>query len=122
MSEVVDFNCCKCSEHVTELHWYEPIPTNMKKHVMCFSCNYWRELVGNKESIIVEGVHYMDGGPTSSKFKGFGGSKFTYVKGGVKTVTDNMWYQGEIPKHWRSEFPDNAVWVKEEPKASDGPF
>ena len=60
-------------------------------------------------SIIVDGIHYVDGGnkpKERSDFLGFGGSKWNYRKIGENDYveTNNMWYQGTIPK--RFNIPD----------------
>jgi hypothetical protein len=117
----MNHDCQKCGKHESG-NWVEDCAKKLVAKQFCFTCNYWSELLGAKRSVIVNGVHHMDGGQTSSPFKGFGGAKFVYEKNGERHETNNMWFQGEVPAVWRSEFPDNATWVKEEAKANEGPF
>lgn len=104
------------------------------KHKVCFTCWFWLHHMGlkngpTKRSIIVEGVHYVDGGnkpKERSAFLGFGGSKWNYRKIGETewTETNNMWHQGEIPK--RLNITDTHEFKpyerKEVPNGSDSPF
>lgn len=81
---------------------------DMIKHKVCFGCWFWLYHIGlkdgpTKQSIIVKGVHYEDGGNSPKEkrsFLGFGGSKWKYRRIGETdyTETNNMWHQGTIPK------------------------
>lgn len=85
----------------------------------CFSCDHWLRL--NDEyadsRIVMEGRdglrhHYLDGGRSSQRasFLGFGGAEFKWrmIATGAECSTNNMWYQGEIPKRFYDRFPVNA--------------
>ena len=86
----------------------------MIEHKVCFTCWFWLIHMNLRNgptarSIIVDGIHYVDGGnkpKERSDFLGFGGSKWNYRKIGENDYveTNNMWYQGTIPK--RFNIPD----------------
>lgn len=102
---------------------YDPshsmLKKEMEKHQMCFSCNFWRDML-EKDSkrpphtaVMINGTHYVIGPENSSDFfRGFGGAKFHIeFNDGYKTVTTNLWCQGEPGEHWKEKFPNNAKFV-----------
>lgn len=94
------------------------------KEQCCFNCWFWLHHVGLKNgptarSIIVKGVHYVDGGnkpKERSQFLGYGGSKWIYRKISETewVETNNMWHQGVIPK--RFNIADTHEFRPYEPK------
>ena len=80
----------------------------------CFHIKYWRDIVSEKDKhIIVNGKCYYDAGeverPSSYSFLGCSGRRFwIQFKDGHKITTNNLWVQGEIPKEFREQLPDNA--------------
>lgn len=87
----------------------------LRKHKMCFNCNFWREYVekvNDDHCVRIDGKHYyyhQDEPRSSNNFKGFGGNKF-YIKffDGRDIITHNLWHQGDIPDYWKDKLPDNA--------------
>jgi hypothetical protein len=48
-------------------------------------------------------------------WKGFGGRKFIILfEDGRKVITTNLWSQGEIPKSFREDLPNNAKFIEDE--------
>lgn len=78
----------------------------------CFSVNFWNECIDDK-AIIINGKCYRDGGkkPTGySGFMGHGGALFKIkMNNGEIIETNNLWYNGEIPKD--RNIQDNAVFI-----------
>jgi hypothetical protein len=63
---------------------------------------------------VVEGGlrHYQIGVPAISDgyTRGFGGANFTVLFNDGRVVkTNNLWYQGDIPKAWQDSLPANAT-------------
>ena len=118
--------CRICGEEFDSSPYYKNIKDAMDEHQMCFSCNFWREKVGQDalqpphKVAIIDGVHYyIDDENIVSKFRGFDGNKFViHFNDGTKVTTTNLWCQGDIPSEWKQHFPDNAKfdweWKKEE--------
>lgn len=89
----------------------------LKKHQMCFSCNFWREQLANDQKYkgqhkccMIDGTHYIIGDEDDqSAFRGFGGARFQIeFNDGFKVVTTNLWCQGEPSEYWKDKFPNNA--------------
>jgi hypothetical protein len=84
---------------------------------ICFSCYFWQKYVEIKDLpkiARIDGTHYViEPDNPNAAFKGFGGAEFKIkFHDGREVVTHNLWYQGEIPKHFRDELPDNAVFIQ----------
>ena len=94
----------------------------MTRERICFSCLHWvRQLETRREvCAVINGTHYRIGAePDKKQLKhgfglGFGGSPYTirYFDGRV-VKTRNLWCQGDIPAHFRSQLPDDAEFVRE---------
>ena len=75
------------------------------------------EIFHNKgESIIINGIHYHDGGKVDrSKVGGFlghsGRSFMIKMNDGKLIETNNLWCQGEIPEIFKNILKDNAEFV-----------
>ncbi len=116
------FACSVCGGCATPDSFMEPACSEMLKHHICFSCNHWRGIVENdsgakKDSaVVVDGKHYYIGKNTEHdyhRWSGFGGDVFyIHFHDGRKVRCNNLWSQGGIPKLWREQLPDNAVFVK----------
>lgn len=124
--EIVE--CCKCGYPQRVGHHSNDV--EMVQHKVCFTCWFWYYHLGlkdgpRKNSIIVNGTHYVDGGNKpneKSAFLGFGGSKFVYRKIGETewTETNNMWHQGKILK--RLNIADTHEFKPYEPRNPSHPF
>lgn len=101
-------NCEICGKEITESRYTNAVLCSSD----CFTRNYWRQIIAEKEKhIIINGHCYCDGGETeeSDKYSGYSGRRF-WIRffDGVVFTTNNLWCQGEIPKEFRKELPDNA--------------
>lgn len=104
--------CKKCGKEIS----FEYLNSDtLKKHKMCFSCNFWREQkIADKKRgahnwAMIDGTHYVLHPKTNTYFKGFGGRKFNIVfDDGVEVECENLWCQGEPGPIWEKEFPNNA--------------
>lgn len=80
----------------------------------CFTKDYWRRVIAEKEKhIIINGVCYRDCGnvdnPPRGLTLGHAGRRFWIrFKDGSTLITNNLWYQGEIPDEFREDLPDTA--------------
>lgn len=95
---------------------------NETENKYCDKCSkkyeYWIERIEDSaEFVIFEGVcyhvrRYVE--PWFSDFKGFGGRPFeiTYLDG-HKEKTNDLWYNGEIPKEVLPLLPDNVANLEE---------
>ena len=90
---------------------------DMEENQLCFTCNFWREMLEKDAKrdphtwCMIDGTHYViepEDDP-ETYFRGFGGSRFQIeFNDGTKVVTTNLWCQGEPKGYWREKFPDNA--------------
>lgn len=114
---IPDDPCRECGQ-IFGTHYIEPLKSQLIAANICHTCHFWLALVDCKKAIRVDGCHYQDGGKTSGNrtdFNGFGGRVFhVLMNDGSGFITNNMWYQGEIPERFRQKLPDNAVFLKGE--------
>ncbi|GGS41641.1 hypothetical protein GCM10010221_45610 [Streptomyces parvus] len=107
----------------------------------CFTCEFWEEKVrwaanGDEAPALgrdaaapvarVNGWHYiikpMDRTSPPSTL-GFGGALWTFRLHDGRTITSNdVMCQGEIPAHFRSRLPDNAITAPPKPSSTKAPF
>lgn len=113
--------CKICGKPVDADHFVDDWASQMKKHQMCHTCNFWRghlEDDAKREPhtwCMIDGTHYIiEPDAPKSHFQGFGGAEFTIVfDDGVKVVTHNLWCQGEPEGYWKEKFPDNAHFKRD---------
>lgn len=112
------FHCLKCNALDDQSR------TMCKLDGFCFTCRFWQEKVEwnsgsdrqrKPENLArIAGRHYVihpDTGKMS--WRGFGGQKFKIkFHDGRIVETTNLWHQGEIPKNFRDELPDNAEFIE----------
>ena len=90
----------------------------MEEHEMCFSCNFWRDMLEKDAKrpphtwCVIDGTHYViEPDEPNAAFQGFGGDEFNIrFNDGTVVKTHNLWCQGEPGEHWRDKFPDNATF------------
>jgi len=93
-----------------------PLPQVMKKEQLCFACAFWKHLIDNPVPYrqIINGTHWTFN-PWSDKpmmFAGHGGRAFyIMLNDGNVLRSNNAWFQGEIPEHFRSQLPDTAKFI-----------
>jgi DNA-directed RNA polymerase subunit RPC12/RpoP len=86
---------------------------------MCFSCDHFYQLIPIKDeptTVRVEGRHYMIAPDlperTDSWHAGHGGALFRIqFNDGRYAESRNLWCQGDIPEHFRTQLPDNATFL-----------
>lgn len=78
----------------------------------CFHEHFWDDTL-DETAIIIKGECYHDGGmkPANySGFLGFSGRRFRIQMNDGRIIeTNNLWYNGEIPKERNIE--DNAIFI-----------
>ena len=122
MSEYPIVQCRICGKS-DRACYCEPTKTNMVERSLCFNCLFWQEYVERKDDpshIRVDGSYYVvapENDRASLSMRGFGGSRFRIrLSDGKVITTTNLWHQGTIPEHFRSQLPDNAVFIYGESK------
>lgn len=107
--------CKVCGAEIPENRYINN--QELQEHQMCFSCNFWREMLEKDANrpphtcCMIDGTHYVIGPEDdSSQFRGFGGAKFQIIfDDGTKVDTTNLWCQGEPEdEYWKNKFPNNA--------------
>ena len=122
--------CHECGQ-VDKTRWSSDLNKELVDKQLCFNCHFWLEKVGwalndNKtpqgaQALRVKGSHYVSNGMCSggpSAFRGYGGSLFYFMlHTDLNTVhtTNNMWHQGDVPKHFEGRLPDNASFITQCP-------
>ena len=111
---IAGFKCSKCGGVVTLSYTNND---DLINHKMCFKCDHFRlvKLTANndKNRMIINHSSYHVVPDNNGFSKGFGGREFKIKRFDNPNVivTHNLWHQGEIPKIWRDEIPDNAVFI-----------
>lgn len=87
----------------------------MTKHKICFTCAYWTERAAEahtSDSVRIDEKLYSLGDENSKCERGFGGqyNKIKFKDGRIVETT-NLWYNGEIPQHFKSILFDNAEFI-----------
>lgn len=89
----------------------------LRQEHICFHCNFWTEYVSKKDNlqiVRVNGKHYWANKSSEgdTRYNGFGGQKW-HIKwsDGRELETNDLWSQGPIPRHFRDQLPDNAVFL-----------
>lgn len=100
--------CKICGKEFNKKMYYEPICS-----YECFLIDYWNKAL-DETAIIIDGICYHDGGfvenPYKYAFLGHAGRIFKiHMNDGRKFITNNLWYQGEIPAN--RNIKDNARFV-----------
>lgn len=74
---------------------------------------FWNDIVKNaNEHIFINGCcYYIE--KKNRYLKGYDGNHFKIqlLKTGEIIETDNLWFNGEIPKEYKSILPDSAKFV-----------
>lgn len=80
----------------------------------CFSVDFWNNTLDDT-AIIIAGECYHDGGAKPEGYSGFlghSGRQFKIKMNDGRVIkTNNLWYNGEVPKERCIE--DNACFIKE---------
>ena len=105
------YQCSICSE------WANQQTSTEDMKGMCFTCAYWQRYIDLKDKqneVIVGGVHYRCNTDKpidniNPQWNGFGGRRW-HIRffDGRDVITNNLWYQGQIPERFRELLPDNA--------------
>lgn len=106
-----DVTCKECG--VTHKAKYvEEVKNRMLKESLCFKCLHWTRWMENASDpnvVRVNHKHYYIGDEMARGMRGFGGSEWNIVfHDGRKITSTNLWFQGDIPKHFTDRLPDNA--------------
>jgi len=109
-------SCRECGRGET-LIWGPQRNAALASRQLCFSCDHWymhiqMDAGENKDRfVIVERTHYLMA-PETGNMRGFGGRAFAIrFHDGREVVSRNLWCQGQIPAHFISRMPDNAVFA-----------
>jgi hypothetical protein len=110
--------CRICGKKEDTERWIKSAGDEMRKEKLCFTCNYWNghaKEAASLKSVRAKGIHYWIGNEGSNEsMRGFSGRRFKIkFKDGRVVETTNLWYQGEIPEHFKKHLPDNAEFVNE---------
>lgn len=109
--------CRECGQ-ADSANFMEPTRGRMLAAQLCFSCLFWTDklpLVNDPSVARINGHHYAIGPEdnTAKVMRGFGGStSIIRFNDGREVTTTNLWTQGDIPAHFASRLPDNAVFLK----------
>ena len=109
--------CRKCGA-IEQCNYYEPTKSRLLKIRFCFNCDFWLEKAKRRRKdpnfCVIAGVAYSIGDERKdNEFRGFGGAPHTirFFDGRVVHST-NLWFNGEVPEHWRAFLPDTAEFVQ----------
>jgi hypothetical protein len=105
------FACKECGKH-----YHSSMTGAELREGLCFSCDFWMEKVDwendpeeRDRCVRIEGNHYH---LSEGKFRGFGGRAFRIQFTNGRIVEhNNLWHQGDIPKHFQERLPNNAKFL-----------
>lgn len=115
------FTCSGCGEEGRN-SYSEPYRTDMLKHRMCWTCNYWREfeekrLPGKLGMTVIDGHVYSPGNRTSGAMRGMAGRRFDIeyiepsIHAGKRITTFDLWSGSTMPENVKAKFPDTARFL-----------
>lgn len=93
----------------------------MERDGVCYHCAFWIRMYEQHKNdpnwLIIDGTSYIanpfvpNTNNMTRRFMGFGGRTMEAIKNsGEKVISNDWWYQGEIPECFRDIMPDNAKW------------
>lgn len=92
----------------------------------CFTKKFWLSIIEEKKyHPVINGVCYycdVDNPISDSRgFRGFGGRyfKIRFIDTGKIIETNNLCHNGDVPKEFRDQLPDNAEFIQEELNIGD---
>jgi hypothetical protein len=104
---------CKICGKIVSTKFSESTKKQLIEKELCFSCDFWDELAKKTDRIIANHTCYKDGGKKTNGDKscmGFGGADWKIrMNDGSLIETNNLWCNGDIPKHFWERMPDNAL-------------
>lgn len=118
---------CKECQTKIKLSYGEELNVELKKEQLCSTCHFWNNIVKEETNkilynsdknrrVIIDGkCYYPNGYKTNTKkyMLGFSGKEFNIIMNdGTKILTNDLWYNGIIPTHFRNRLPDNAEFIK----------
>lgn len=111
--KLLDEVCRECGGLVAT-HYYNRESLITKN--MCFSCDLWDDRVKqskvDSQVVIINHCFYTFKPFVTNKeqyaFLGHASREFKILKDGKEIISNNVWFGGEIPKHFRDKMPDNA--------------
>lgn len=89
----------------------------MQERQVCFQCAFWMDKIAHPcEGTEIIGGHYYIVYPFVKRpenvLKGSYGKEFYIRKfDGTLLKSNNVWYQGEIPEHFRDQYPNTANFL-----------
>jgi hypothetical protein len=112
---IMEVEKCKECGKPDKACYAEPTKTHMLDRSLCFNCNFWTELMAEKEKhLFINGESYLVGDEDSKDyFRGCAGREFNIKTKDGKTIkTTNLWVQGKIPDHFKDRLQNNAEWIR----------
>lgn len=114
--KILPESCKECS-HLISTTYNEPHKSEMISRNICLRCNIWTNKLNtlpDPNCFVVNGGVYnvkpnIDG---PGGFKGFGGREFRFIKNSVLTISHNVWFNGQVPVHFKDRIKDNATFEK----------
>lgn len=111
--------CCGRPLELDSFNLKEPLVQRMKQENLCFCCAFWKDKIDNPlpDREIINGEHYVFHEWVLKKeyFLGFGGRpKYIIKEDGTVKKSNNVWYQGKVPLHFREQLPDTAKFITEQ--------
>lgn len=113
--ESVDMFVCSCGKPQadTTLTFQK-----LKETGLCFECDFWKGVLTDTTTLVVERVTYVDGGnrpnvlPFQRQWLGFGGHVWKYRRHGSDEIVEsnNLFHRGAVPDRFYTE--DNAEFIK----------
>lgn len=110
--------------------WNADCEAAMRAQQVCLTCLSWRGRLADDakhpEAVVIVKGHHFTISPDKPKgyqgFIGHGGAEFVIkFHDGREVVSHNLWAQGGVPEHFKTRFPDNAVFVEKRSVCKGGP-
>ena len=114
-------SCVECGKS-DKANFREPTRSEMIEGQLCFNCLFWARLVRerescNQETMVTEDYSHRIAKPskpaTYTGFLGHGGARVRVLFDDGRVIdTNDLWYQGVVPSHFRDRLPPNAqvIW------------
>lgn len=103
-------NFCKSCGGFINFCYVDDVNKRLYEKGICYVCDFWDNISNREGNIVIEGKVYVIG--DGSYIRGFGGRTFKIrLLTGQMITTNDLWFNGEIPKLFRDKIPDNASLI-----------
>jgi hypothetical protein len=108
--------CEICGKEFEKRHWGDEYSKICSDE--CFGKKFWKIIIEDKDNRVIVNhrcYHFDKNKPMKNydtDYNGYGGRIFNIrFKNGETYITNDLWYQGDVPEQYLGDLPDNAEFL-----------